>query len=207
MKNQITALFPTPAYQADLDTVINNEHLNYIMNVYNNDVIELELRNNSSKNKNILENSIFNDLKKELKEHLKIYKNEIIKTESDYELYITQSWLNYTRKNQGHHLHFHQNCIISGVYYFQTVENDTITFKRPRVFNSFHFGNFKDQSNIFNCSFYSLPVKKGQLVLFPSELEHQVNVITDDNMRISLAFNVFFKGKIGNYEEARYLEL
>ena len=44
------------------------------------------------------------------------------------EIYITISWINYTETNQYHHAHSHPNSVISGVYYIETDESDTITF-------------------------------------------------------------------------------
>ena len=52
------------------------------------------------------------------------------------------------------------------------------------------------------------PVKAKELFLFPSNMEHGVPSIQDaEQMRISLSFNTFFRGKAGTKEEATLLEL
>jgi hypothetical protein len=45
--------------------------------------------------------------------------------------YITQSWANYTKKNQYHHTHEHPNSFISGVLYINANEaHDKITMHK-----------------------------------------------------------------------------
>ena len=41
-------------------------------------------------------------------------------------------------------------------------------------------------------------MKTGDVILFPSSLTHMVETKQGDNTRISLAFNVFIKGTVGN---------
>ena len=52
--------------------------------------------------------------------------------------------------------------------------------------------------NVFNARSWWYTVQSGDLVLFPSSLIHGVDVKEGDNTRISLAFNVFLKGHVGN---------
>ncbi len=52
--------------------------------------------------------------------------------------------------------------------------------------------------NLFNSSSWWFTVKTGDIVLFPSSLTHMVETKDGDNARVSLAFNVFVEGKIGN---------
>ena len=50
--------------------------------------------------------------------------------------------------------------------------------------------------NLFNSNSLYLPVSSGQLVLFPSYLEHSVPVLKENVTRISLSFNTFIIGDI-----------
>jgi ectoine hydroxylase-related dioxygenase (phytanoyl-CoA dioxygenase family) len=52
-----------------------------------------------------------------------------------------------------------------------------------------------------------LNCKKGMLVLFPSDLDHEVGLNQSQEERIALSFNTFFKGTIGYEEEVSLLEL
>ena len=59
--------------------------------------------------------------------------------------------------------------------------------------------NFETKEyNHWNSKTWSFVVNNGDVVLFPSELEHMVQVKTTDNTRISLSFNVFVKGHLGS---------
>ena len=53
----------------------------------------------------------------------------------------------------------------------------------------------------------TLYVKTGDIVLFPSSLTHMVETKEGDNTRVSLAFNVFIKGTIGNNKQLTELKL
>ena len=54
------------------------------------------------------------------------------------------------------------------------------------------------EQNMYTCVEAYFPVGKGDIVLFPSTLEHSVPTTSDDKTRISLAFNSFIKGTLGD---------
>ena len=146
---------------------------------------------------------------KNLHEDLLVKINDYFKSVEDsndkVELYITQSWLNYNEANTYHHEHWHTNSYISGVLYIKADENlDFIRFLNPR-YSSFEFSN-KNNFNIFNSGIWDFPVKSGSIIIFPSYLRHSVTNNTSNNERISLAFNVFLKGVIGNEDELTQLK-
>jgi len=119
--------------------------------------------------------------------------------------YITQSWLTYTESGESHHEHEHYNSYASGVIYVDCHKTlDKI------VFNSHRYDMICPQPrvrNIFNSNAWVIPVEKNQILLFPSSLTHRVPKIEGDYSRISLAFNTFIKGKIGDAETATELFL
>ena len=108
-------------------------------------------------------------------------------------LYTTESWLNFTKKGERHHKHHHPNSFISGVFYFNTAKKDMICFHKKSK-NNFEIET--DKFNLFNSNSWDLPVNSGQLVLFPSYLEHSVPVLKENVTRISLSFNTFIIGDI-----------
>ena len=93
-------------------------------------------------------------------------------------------------------MHNHKNSYLSGVFYFNTVENDIILFHKNRENDFFEFES-KDM-NIYNSAIWSFPVKTGQLILFKSNILHSVPVNLQNKTRISLAFNTFLKGKVSS---------
>ena len=127
--------------------------------------------------------------------------------EYDFDFRITQSWLNKTLRNSdGHHIHNHPNSFISGVFYVRVNPYvDYIVFSRP---NQQFFQFPIKEYNTFNSYQWSVGVSEGQLLLFPSTLIHEVkppkvsNMISSDDDayadRISLSFNVFPTGRIGD---------
>jgi uncharacterized protein (TIGR02466 family) len=114
--------------------------------------------------------------------------------------------LNYTDKTGHHHLHYHPNSIISGVIYIQATEfKDQIEFQNTDI-NPWHVHN--KTSNAFNSNLYHVPVKTGDVVLFPSTIYHGVPEVEADKTRISLAFNSFWIGRIGyDEDQTNYLEV
>ena len=120
-------------------------------------------------------------------------------------LVITQSWLNKAKKGESHHEHVHPNSMISGVWYPQIHE------KLPPI--QFRSKQQRDVSlstkvyNTFNSATFMLPMKKGELILFPSNLTHSVPTNVGEEERISLSFNTWAKGNMGSIESLTYLPL
>ena len=52
-----------------------------------------------------------------------------------------------------------------------------------------------------------LPMKRGELILFPSNLSHSVPINQSDEERISLSFNTWPKGNMGDIKSLTYLPL
>ena len=152
----------------------------------------------------VSENSyIFNDKLEKIKEfceqQLKIYVEQVIVPKKEVDFYITQSWLNITKPGEYHHLHTHQNSIISGVFYIAAEEDDKITFSDPNTKLKGMIKFEKKAYNTVNSDTWWFPSIANELVLFPSWLNHQVNVnekATKD--RISISFNTFVKGNLGS---------
>lgn len=194
-------LFPIPVYMTNIDREFRKEELDVIENEKNN----LHQNGNSavnnlnyiSNNNYILNKPEFNKIKSFITNHCKNYLHKIISPSNEVELCITQSWLNYTKENEFHHSHSHPNSIISGVLYIDAdEENDNIEFTNPNIPQQIR-PEIKEY-NIWNSYSWWLPVKTGQLLIFPSSLIHQVKVKKGLNTRISLAFNTFYKGTIGS---------
>ena len=61
--------------------------------------------------------------------------------------------------------------------------------------------------NPFNSFEWSFPMKTGNIILFPSSLNHGVKQKEGKNTRVSLSFNTFVKGVLGKAEQATELRL
>lgn len=52
-----------------------------------------------------------------------------------------------------------------------------------------------------------MPVKEGMIIIFPSNLKHSVDKVKEDKTRISLSFNSFVKGSLGDKENLTEVKL
>jgi uncharacterized protein (TIGR02466 family) len=194
IESTINSIFPTPVYISKIDRELSIKELSFIdktkLDVYKNE------GNTTSNDNYILNNKEFENLKKELDLRVQDYFDKIICPENNITPYITQSWLNYTETNQYHHKHTHPNSLVSGVFYINCdKEYDKIKFFND-TYKTIKF-EIKEW-NIWNSESWWFSVKTGDVILFPSSLTHMVETKEGDNTRISLAFNVFIKGKVGN---------
>ena len=120
-------------------------------------------------------------------------------------LVITQSWLNKSGKGESHHEHVHPNSMVSGVWYPQIHEQLPPIQFRSRQQRDVALQT--NQYNTFNSATFMLPMKKGELILFPSNLTHSVPTNVGDEERISLSFNTWPKGNMGDIKSLTYLPL
>ena len=104
------------------------------------------------------------------------------------EYVITESWLTRTTKGKYAHLHDHNLCDISGVYYYKTNGKDgNIMF--PNYLRQ--FGSNYVIGQVSN-SISSLLLEQGVIGLWPSMLMHNTEPNTTDNDRVSVSFNIKF---------------
>ena len=134
--------------------------------------------NGSSTDRYILNLPELENLKNYIQSYIDYYWNNVIEAK-DSNLYITQSWINSTTKNQYHHAHAHPNSLISGVLYLNADPKiDRIYFVKdsnPRV--SLKTKNY----NMFNSTSWFFSVKPGDLLIFPSSTNHYVAQKKENN--------------------------
>ena len=191
----IENLFPTPIYMSNIDRGFTKQELQFVKEQKKH--CNKNTGNINTKDNYILNRKEFKNIKKFLDKHCKDYLETIISPKNNIELYVTQSWLNYTEKNQYHHQHSHPNSVVSGVLYFDCdKEKDQIKFTNPVGYQQIkpEVKNF----NIWNSETWWFALETGQLVMFPSSTIHQVDTKKGNNTRVSLAFNTFYKGTIGS---------
>ena len=203
MEANINGIFPTPIYISKLNRELTPLELKFVdknkKDHYKND------GNITSNNNYILNEKPFVNIKKELDLIIQDYFDKVVSPSNNITPYITQSWLNYTETNQYHHKHAHPNSLVSGVFYINCHEehdkikffNDTYQTIKPEI----------KEYNIWNSQSWWFPVKTGDVILFSSSLTHMVETKKGNNTRISLAFNVFIKGTVGNNKNLTELHL
>ena len=202
----IQSIFPIPIYTTKMNRGFTNQELQFVKeqkkHCTNNQ------GNINTKDNYILNRKQFKNIKKFLDKHCKDYLDTIICPKNNIELYITQSWLNYTEANQYHHKHEHPNSVVSGVLYFDSdVKNDKILFSHSKGYQQISPQIDNTKFNLWNSGTWFFPVETGNLFMFPSSATHQVETKKGNNTRISLAFNTFYKGSVGSNSELTELIL
>lgn len=199
---RIDELFPTPVGVTKLQRDLTETEKTFLLNqeTYPN------TGNVSSLNTYILNRPELSVLKSFIQQELNEYFDIVFRPKNGVEVYLTQSWVNYTRPKEFHHRHNHANSLISGVFYIDVErQEDKIYFYREipdRIFIEAR------EYNQFNCTTWFVPVENNLLVLFPSSLSHAVEqTINNIGTRSSLAFNAFVRGFIGTDESMTGLKL
>lgn len=163
--------------------------------------------NKISKDSYVLDRAEFEGLREFVQANLDAYIRDVCRPREGVEVYITQSWVNYSGPGESHHLHMHHNSFLSGVLYLDAErEHDSIVFSA----NKHHVLRLMtDDYTQFNSDTWRFHVGAGDIVIFPSTLSHFVDPVAEDRKftRVSLAFNSFLRGKIGNLQDRIYLEL
>ena len=193
----IHSIFPIPIYTTKMDRGFTKQELQFVKEQKKH--CSNNLGNINTKDNYILNRKEFKNIKKFLDKHCKEYLDTVICPKNNIELYITQSWLNYTEADQYHHKHEHPNSVVSGVFYFDSdVKNDKILFSHSKSYEQIKPEIYDTKFNLWNSSSWFFPVETGNLFMFPSSTTHQVETKKGTNTRISLAFNTFYKGSVGS---------
>ena len=202
MNVNILPLFPTPvlSYEVEMGEVEKS----FLLNQYPDNVV-VNTGNLTSSDTRILERAEVAGLKEKL---LFLINDAFIRINNPLygcELYITQSWLNFSVRGQEHPFHYHANSMYSAILYLQVSEEDCITFYNPNY--NVNYDISSTNYDLFNCKCWSLKVKDGLLLVFPSTLGHSVPRVKHDGMRVSLSFNTYIRGEIGSPESLNHLVL
>ena len=163
--------------------------------------------NNTSTYTRVLDTE-FLDIRNKIFDVLGEYTSRIIcPSNKNLKLKITQSWLNYTQPGGYHHPHMHANSIVSGVVYFQTGEDDKIQFIGNKPENYLKIDS--NTLNQYNGDTWWIPVKAGDIILFPSYQRHGVPPTNINSLktRVSLSFNTFVDGDLGNEQDLTHLSV
>ena len=194
-------LFPTAVGHYNIDRKLTKTEKKFL--------VELEKKENegnkTSSDHYVLGSPMLSKLKGFLEDSLKEYIDQTINPVESNELYVTQSWVNYTKEGEYHHKHTHSNSIVSGVFYVDTVpDRDRINFFKDG------YSTIKPETkdwNSYNSESWWYETKPGDLYLFPSSLPHSVFTVPKGKTRISLSFNTFIKGSVGVDSDLTELKL
>jgi uncharacterized protein (TIGR02466 family) len=190
----LNSIFPTPVAFFALNRSLSTEEESFMLN----QETHKNMGNTTSNNRNILDHENMVDLRGFVQNCVDEYLKAIYAPKNEVSLRLTQSWLNYTKPGEFHHKHAHPNSFVSGVFYVKAKkDSDKIYFYRDG------YQQLKlptENWNLHNSDSWWFSVESGQLILFPSSLTHMVETVQGDDTRISLSFNTFPVGYVGEDE-------
>ena len=191
---EIVELNPTAIYKNKISTTINELQNKFLTDLSVSFV-------GLSENMDVLNSSVFSDLKKEVQSHIKWYETNICGFNDEMYLEITDSWYRETTSQQNHPLHNHPNSLISGVIYLNVPDQPGnhcgINFEtNHHIFPGFNFEYRPGQDTKYNLRSMHIPVESGDIILFPSWIDHYVTKNLSQHPRKIISFNTFLKGTV-----------
>jgi uncharacterized protein (TIGR02466 family) len=207
MKHSLTPLFAIPLYQANIGK--DHQEIDFIKK---QEFSRMPADNGSyTVNKRVLDLVELKNLREKIQSHIDHFMYEVLDCDNQLSFEIQNSWVNQHNKNDFAGSHRHSNSIISGVYYPEVDDQSgAIVFQKDKSYynlwtDTIEIGfnyqkhNRQDKLNVFNADAWGIYPQPGDIVLFPSLLYHSVTENHSNNVRYSLAFNVFPKGDFGDH--------
>tara|TARA_B000000532_G_C18797421_1_gene375429 strand:- start:179 stop:787 length:609 start_codon:yes stop_codon:yes gene_type:complete len=120
--------------------------------------------------------------------------------------FISLIWINIHSKKQNKHVfHVHKNSIFSGVYYYETLKNDSLTFFDLDYEFSKYYDFITNDNKDFGQRKTNVSVKEGDVLFFRSDIMHGVErfQLNKNERRISISFNINLEG-IGSHKRKTF---
>ncbi len=199
----VQTLFATPFFRASISDAISREQIDFIKNlkmIRNRD-------NLISENLYIFNEPELKSIKDAVQAALDIYTGEVMGLEQ--RLYVTQSWDLVNPPGVGMHSHAHSNSLVSGSLYFSPLPDPParIIFDRHVMYQRLELNPAPGKQNIYNTPVNVITPKQGDVLLFPSEINHLVESNQASEDRWAIAFNCFIEGTLGSYRDVSELKL
>ena len=133
---------------------------------------------------------IFPELENFIHDHARKYATQLGLQSS---LKLTELWININDYKDYNKAHTHPNSCLSGVYYVHTPKNcGNISFLREGYkLQEVYWSKYIETYRKENWAEFTIPVRSGLLVIFPSFMEHRVESnMNKKEPRMSVAFNL-----------------
>ena len=184
--------FPTPI--AYVENFLNENQIKILTHHVYKSRVRMEYSNITNTPNMVNDKIISNNLIPEILSKLKEFGSQLYGDEK-MEWVVKNIWGNLTIPDGGQGIHNHANSVVSGIIYL-TDPNETnhTTFIRNNMFSGYAFlqHRVKGKFTPYNRNEIEFDVaKQGDMVLFPSYLNHFVKDNNTSNNRITLSFNSF----------------
>ena len=200
---EVTPLFATPILRADLSGAISAEQVKYI-----HDLDMVQNRDNFiSEDLYIFKHPALKSIGDAVQEALNIYARDVMGITQ--ELYVTQSWALMNTPGVGMHAHSHSNSLVSGSLYYDALPEPVsrVIFDKHTMYKQLELPPLQTKQNIYNTPINSITPRHGEVLMFPSDINHMIEQNGSQKPRRAIAFNSFIKGKLGNYRDVSELVL
>jgi len=198
MKGITMALFPVPVhYDFDSEYRLSDKEWECLSKI--ECVRSAFNTNNLSDNSSILEEQDLVGIKNHLKKYLDHYVKDILRIKNNFAL--TNSWVSRNKPGDSHPGHTHPHSIISGVFYAKAGKNSgnlNFSIGKTAIQKDYRFLYDYEDYNLFNSANWFLEVATGTVIIFPSCLQHHVDVNKSDEERVVIGFNSFVDDSIGS---------
>jgi hypothetical protein len=198
-------------YIKDMTDIIDFKSIN---KEFNNEKFIKNEFNEISLKLDFFDNKKFQNIKKALELECKNYLNDCYDIKDLYDdITITNSWCNITNPKQSHHKHSHPLSVVSGVIFLDNnINNLNLNFNlknkssqipyflKQDVEADLSLKTILEMSHLDSKNHNNL---KNYLILFLSNLPHFVTPTPINAIpRKSISFNTFWKGMVGNKNQA-----
>tara|TARA_B100000927_G_scaffold130922_1_gene105348 strand:- start:150 stop:773 length:624 start_codon:yes stop_codon:yes gene_type:complete len=199
MRPQVHSLFPTPIFQSEIPLkegwLEHVKTLDYDRTAMDNGYI--------SRDRDIFSHPELRSLKHEVSDAVRYFAYGQLKVCDYVYIDVCRAWGIKHMPNDWAQNHCHMNSIFSGIYYLDVTEHsgDLVIEKGQHSTNCFmttltpdvnYFNQYTQQS-------WRLKPETGMLVVFPSQIIHNVEKNLTQNERYAIAFDVFVRGKFGEH--------
>jgi uncharacterized protein (TIGR02466 family) len=122
-----------------------------------------------------------------------------------FDVYITKAWATLTTKGQMITDHRHTASHFSLVYYVEAEDQGNLTFRTIKnglfIPQSDEYYRNNNEHNLNHVTYAS---RTGDIIIFPSHLQHRTDVNTKDKPRISIGIDVLLTMKKGYTSEHNF---
>ena len=197
MEMTITPLFAAPFMKINLlaedyDLEALATYVNIQMAKDSDGIVKSNVGGWHSKNLDLRDATITRTLRK-LGQHINQFIDFYKVDREKYNCEFSESWFITNRKGDYNVSHVHPNSFLSGVFYLNTYEDSgDLVFHHHAKNIDYHkqpIDAFKENVN-YNSDYWRVTPEDGDLIVFPSFLNHSVEENKNDFQRMVLSFNI-----------------
>ena len=122
-------------------------------------------------------------------------------------LYVTQLWALANPPGVGMHAHSHSNSLVSGSLYYCALPEPVsrVVFDRHTTYQRLELNPLRDRQKLYNTPVNVITPRTGEVLMFPSEINHLIEPNGASELRQAIAFNAFIRGELGDYRDVSQL--